>query len=135
MKMQNIIPLLLLAGGITVGAQTTNTPTPTKSMSYSLYYQDSGKTVTNPAAADIRTAIAALDGDNTVSFLLSKGNKVLQINWESKGQMSFQYQLDGGKSYFHTSKHYPADIVEKVLVAFMNGTDDWQKLVELKPGI
>jgi hypothetical protein len=135
MKIRHIIPLWLLAGGITVGAQTTNTPsTQTKTMNYKLTYADTGKTVPNPTEADLRTAVAALDGDNYIQFLLSTGNNVLQVNWESKGQFSFYYKQDGGKSYYHTSNHYSAEIVVKVLRTFLNGTDDWQKLVELKPG-
>jgi hypothetical protein len=64
MKIQHIIPLLLLAGGITVGAQTTNTPTHTKAMNYKLTNLQNNKVIENPTEADIRSVVVSLHDDD-----------------------------------------------------------------------
>ncbi len=99
-------------------------------MTYSLM-NDDGKTLNNPTEADIRVAVAKIDGDKFVMAQLFKGKDCLQANWEEKNQLSFQCE-EGGKP-FHT-KAYPADVVVKVFLSYMTGTDDWKKMVELKPG-
>jgi hypothetical protein len=52
MKIQDIILLMMLAGCITVGAQTVTLTNLAKPINYQVYYQDGGRLVTNPAAAD-----------------------------------------------------------------------------------
>jgi hypothetical protein len=131
MKIQHIIPLLLLAGGITVSAQTTNTPPNTKTMSYTLNNSDN-KTVQNPTESDIRTAVTSLDGDTNIFLILRKDAKHwIQASWAAKGPLiDFDYAEGVEDAQFHTPKKYSADIAFKVLDSYLKGTEDWKKLVE-----
>jgi hypothetical protein len=135
MKIQHIIPLLLLAGGLTVGAQTTNTPPHTKTMSYTLTFDESQKTIANPKEADVRAAITAHQTDMGPIFLIGPdGSKeFLRINVEDNGHFSFEYTKDGnGSGFVSVRQNFSVEEAVKVLTAYSSGAVDWKKLVDWK---
>ncbi len=136
-----LVTIVLLAGMIvSQGQDTTNSlaNTATKTNAVNYYLTDNQNKVTkNPTEANIRAALVVFDREDGANALLSKGDNdqvaLASDNWEAKGKIHFQYK-DGDK-VFHTSKSYPSDIAIKIYLSFLSGTDEWQKMVELKPGI
>jgi hypothetical protein len=134
MKIQHIIPLLLLAGGITVGAQTTNTTTHTKTMSYTLDICGDKK-IQNPTEADIRQAISTLDTDKNSAFLILETSDMTYIQSSGDKKLGFdlEYQ-DGDKKHHFRAKRdsFTAEEIIKAMTSYSAGTDDWKKLTEWK---
>jgi hypothetical protein len=132
MKIQHIILLLLLAGGITVGAQTTNTPTHTKAMNYKLTNLQNNKVIDNPTETDIRAVVASLhDDDGGILTLDPDGaDSSMQIDQVEKGRFHFNCQ-DGKTTYIQKEGHEcSSEVAIKILISFRNGTKDWKTLTE-----
>jgi len=141
MKIHHIIPLLLLAGGITVGAQTTNTPPHTKTMSYTLTFvlEDNQKKIPNPTDADIQAAMHTKVSDD-VGGIFQLGvdgtNDALQLEANGKWHFQFTYEPNAdpsGKDILLSKRdNFTFEEALKVLLAYRNGSADWKKLVEWK---
>lgn len=130
---------MLLAGGITVGAQTTNTTTHAKTMSYTLIYEESSKTINNPTEADIRAALNTRISDDFGPVFRIEANgtgELLQVIAMDKNHFSFSYcpnaNPDGKDCLFSKKEDLTFDEALKVLLAYHNGSADWKKLVEWK---
>jgi hypothetical protein len=134
MKIRHIIPLLLLAGVFTAGAQTTNTPPPTKTMNYKLTNLQNSKVISNPTEADISAVVASLhDDDGGILTLDPEGvDSSMQIDLVEKGRFHFTCQ-DGKTTYILKEGHEcSAEVAIKILVSFRNGTQDWKTLTVWK---
>jgi hypothetical protein len=128
MKILHIIPLLLLAGGITVGAQTTNTTPRTKTMSYALRNLQNDKVIPNPTDADIRATIASLKDDFGPVLALEIGDsQPLQMDEVSKGHFGFSCQ-EGQTGYFSDKHEFSTEDAIKLIISFRDGTADWKKM-------
>jgi hypothetical protein len=143
-KIQKTISLLLLVGCFNVSAQTTNTltntntPTQTKTMNYTLTFDDSQKTIANPAEADIRAAVTAHKDDFGPVFQISPDDKKesLQIDAQGDSHFAFDYTRDEKGGYISKRENFSIEEAVKILTAYRNGSADWMKLVdwkELKP--
>jgi hypothetical protein len=134
MKIQHIIPLLLLAGGITVGAQTTNTTSNTKTMSYTLRNMQNDKTIPNPTDEDICAAMASLKDDFGPALVLetSAGDQPLSMDEVEKGKFGFTCQ-DGKVTYMSKEGHEcSTDVAIKILIAYRDGKPDWKTMGDWK---
>jgi hypothetical protein len=136
MKILHIIPLLLLAGGITVGAQTTNTPPHTKTMSYTLRNLQNDKAIPNPTDADIKATVASLKDDFGPVLALEIGadDQPLSMDEIAKGKFGFSC-VDGKTAYFTKEGHEcSAEVAIKIIISYRDGTPDWKTLGEWKQG-
>jgi hypothetical protein len=132
MKIRHIIPLLLLAGVFTIGAQTTNTPPSTNAMNYKLTDLQNGKVIFNPTEADIRAVVASLHEDDGGILTLDSesADSSMQIDLVEKGRFHFCCQ-DGKTTCIQEEGHEcSTEVSIKILVAFRNGTKDWKTLTE-----
>ena len=136
MKIQHIIQLLLLAGGLTVGAQTTNTLPHAKTMTYTLDIDpgDGTKAVHNPKEADIRKAVASLRDDAEPGFLILRkdAGNMIQVTCVAKDSFAIQTQEGDEKHQFQASKNLSTDSTTKLLLAYLNGDSGWKKLADWK---
>jgi hypothetical protein len=133
MKIHHIIPLLLLAGGITVGAQTTNTPPHTRAMSYTLIYDEPVKTVKNPTEADIRAALnTRVSGDFGPVFRIEADGteELLQVVMMDKNVFSFNYFPNAKEQWGSKRENFGRDEALKIVLAFGSGSPDWKKSAE-----
>lgn len=134
MRIRHIIPLLLLAGGITVGAQTTNTPLHPKTMSYTLTFDESQKTIANPKESDIRAAVTTHKDDFGPVFQIGLDNskEVFQIDAQGSSRFSFDYGDGGNVGYISKREDFSLEEAVKILTAYCTGTPDWKKTVDWK---
>ena len=133
MKARHIIPLLLLAGGITVGAQTTNTTPHTKAMSYTLVYEEPVKTVKNPTEADIRAALnTRVAGDIGPVFRIEADGteETLQVVTMDKNIFSFNYLPNAKEQWASKKENFGHEETLKIVLAFWSNSPDWKKSVE-----
>ncbi len=144
MKIQHIIPLLLIVGCCTVSAQTTNklTTTPAqKTLNYTLIFviENNQKKIANPTEADIRTAMHTPVSDDVggIFQIMPDGKpETLQIEANGKGHFALDYcpnaDPDGKDCVFSKQDTLTFEEALKVLLAYRNGSADWKKLVEWK---
>ena len=129
MKIHHIIPLLLLAGGITVGAQPTNFYP-----RYTLIFDVGQRGIANPTEADIRSAVTGYKGQMGPIFQISMvGTKeTLQIDALGDGHYSFEYS-DGGKvGYISKRKDYSIEEAVKILTDYRYGSPIWNETIDWK---
>jgi hypothetical protein len=132
MKIQHILLLLLLTGGITVGAQTTNSPARMKATNYKLTNLENKKVVLDPTDADIQAMVTSLHEDDggVLNLDSDASESLMQIDSYAMGRFHFICQ-DGKTTYFQ-KKGYEctSEVAIKILIAYRNGTKDWKTLSE-----
>jgi hypothetical protein len=132
MKIRHIVLSSLLAGGITVGAQTTNPPALAKATNYKLTNLENKKVVLNPTDVDIQAMVASLHEDDggVLNLDSDASGSLMQIDSYAMGRFHFICQ-DGKTTYFQKVGHEcTSEVAVKILIAYRNGTKDWKTLSE-----
>ena len=143
MRILSAIPLMLLVGCGPKGTppaspvnNTTMVTSPTVT-GCTLTIQKGGKVINNPAEADIRGAVEALDDSEVGPRLLislNGGAGQIELSGTPRYGFAFDYRegpaKDGATIYASKKTDYPAETAVKVLVAYRNGAPDWKTMVE-----
>jgi hypothetical protein len=99
---------------------------------------ESGKIIPAPTETDIRAAVMALDDSEMGPRLrLSMDGDTNRMELSgTPGDFGFDYHEEAvqAEGYFYASRRtdYSTETAIKVLVAYRNGTPDWQTMVEWK---
>lgn len=135
MKIQQIIPLLFLAGICAVSAQTTNTTSHAKTMTYKLRNLQNDKATPNPTEADIKTAIAALHDDfgPVLALEANENDNTMQLIGTGTKDHFYFTGHEGTRDYSSAKdREFSAEEATKILVAYRNGDEKWKTLIALK---